>query len=197
MVLDHLNRYLWWHQGWIEQAARVVFPFFAIVLGAGLRRDEAGERAMRQIWVLSGWGVLAQLAVLPLVVGGVRDSALMNVLFTLAAGCALVGTWELPKVVRALCWVLALAAACLCEYGPFGALLVFFAWRGSWAGLAACVLYLAVSQLSFVPLAVPFFIWLVGLWCEREAPMRSPRRLFAAGYVAQWGLVSLLFAAGA
>lgn len=193
MIGDHVNRYLWsGAHDWIEQAARAVFPLFAMVLGAGLRGRRLDSHA-RQVWGLIGWALLAQLAMLPLMLSGVMGPRL-NVLWTLAFGMVLIVWWSAEssarRVSRVLAWGVVLAASCVAEYGPVGVMLVWAAWRGSRAGIWLCLGWLALTQLSLVPLVVPAMFWACETWIRE--PGRSPKRLFAAGYVVQWVVIGVL-----
>lgn len=197
MILDHANRWLWSRSfPALDEAGRLVFPLFAMVVGFGL----AGRRPASTadlFWRLVALAVAAQFACLPLDLMGLRSGRL-NVLWTLAAGLLLVhGTKRAGGggvAVAAVGFVLSWFS----EYGPPGAVLVWAAWRAEersdwtsqlllWVALGA----LAMMQRMIGPLLVPAFV-AIAMWMCGDERMRSPRMLFGLGYVLQFAAFALL-----
>lgn len=189
----------------MEQAGRFVFPIFALVLGWGLRGRDGEVRARRVLVPLVGLAVVAELAAVPLYLEGLRPAWQLNVLWTLAGGCALVWVMQLRFAdpwdgaqlgVRWMAWVGVLIASCASEYGPAGVVLVYGAWRASvWLVVGALVL-LSVMQLTVLPLLALPLVSGVMRWCGDER-VGSVRRMFAWLYVAQFAVFSAVAALGA
>lgn len=189
MLLDHANRYLLsGRHEWMEQAGRAVFPFFALVLGMGLRGELSTRRAARLLSALAVLALLAHVAALPLVGAGVRGEAL-NALVTLAAGVLLVFGRQQQMIPGIGIMLLGAIGASFGEYGIIGAGLVYAVARQHTVAIWSLLVLLSVSQLTIVPLFVPL-LWLLADGLCGEERMRSPRMLFGAGYVLQFGAFS-------
>lgn len=195
MVFDHLARYAITGLGplpWL--LGRLVFPLFALALGLGLARRRAyGDVFLR----LVVWGAVAQAAMLWAAPGTLK----LNVLFTFACGLVVAEAAIKPRrISRLLFAVAAVVAACTAEYGPIGAVLVatgvwygrahaerVMHWPSSLAFAAMVLLLTPINGTAFAVVALPV-AWTLTRW-----PLEIPRvrRLFYAGYVAQWCVVAL------
>lgn len=200
MVGDHLARYALPGLGpvpWL--LGRLVFPLFAIALGVGVsRRRDLHELAGRLVL----WGCVAQGATLV----AVPQFHQLNVLFTFAAGVALVqlararGRALIARIAGA---VAIGVASVLVEYGTVGVLLVACAvWAGAehatgegraraWSKVA---LFLAVALLWPINQTPTALLALPVAWALLRWPIELPRfrRLFYRGYAAQWLLVAFV-----
>lgn len=205
MVLDHVARYAIEGLGpvpWL--LGRLVFPLFAIALGAGMaRRKDLADMLLR----LVVWGAVAQAAML-FAYPGARQ---LNVLFTFGAGVAIAaliqkfgsaeGRRPFAIMLSLLGLLGAVLTACASEYGPVGAALVASAiWAGRrhdgggahWPSaltLTACVILLTpINGTAMAVLALPV------AWAALRWPVELPRvrRLFYVGYAAQWAAVGAL-----
>lgn len=202
MVFDHLARYAIEGLGplpWL--LGRLVFPLFAIALGAGVARRKGLNDMLLRLVV---WGTIAQGAML----FAFPEAHSLNVLFTFAAGVGIsiailkLGSAEGRRpfafMLCAAGIIVALLTACASEYGPVGAALVASAiWAGRrhdgggahWPSaftLTACVVLLTpINDTGFAVLALPV------AWALLRWPVELPRvrRLFYAGYAAQWAIV--------
>jgi hypothetical protein len=194
MLLDHSNRFLSFPGAeWAQQAGRLCFPIFALVLGMGLQPGQPAGRRGTFLRLL-GWATIAQACILPLIVVGAHAPEL-NVIFTLAAGVALVHGVEL--VERREWWrggAIMFAAFVFSEYAEFGvmgALLVWAGWRGRWVPVLGVLGVLAVLQASIVPMFTPvaFFAASAMFGAER---WRAPRMLFGVAYAAHFAVLSVV-----
>lgn len=179
----------------MEQAGRLVFPIFAMVLGVGLRGEGGSARAWRMLRPLALIAFVAHVAAMPLVDAGVRGDA-WNVLATLCAGALAVAAMGEGTASRIAFVSVAALVAWFSEYGWIGAGLVLATWAGSVWAVWLLLALLSVLQLTVMPLLVPGMFWLVHWMCGDEA-WRSPRRLFAWGYVGQFAVFSALVMIGA
>lgn len=191
MLVDHVNRYLWSLQHpWMNEAGRLVYPLFAMVLGIGIRTAQAG-RLRRLLGSLLALAVVSELAIVPLVSLGLRDYG--NVIWTLAAGVLLVHAVQRSQASPVVGLVLAFVAFAICwqtEYGPPGAALVWAVWsRRLWAVLLVLAL-LSVMQGTVMPMLAPVFV-ILSEWLAGEQRYRSPRLMFGALYAGHFAVLGI------
>lgn len=104
MTLDHANRHLLhFAHPWMYNAGRLAFPLFVFVLAYNLARPTAvgGTVAIRVLQRLLPFAVISSLPYAELNMAGIGPLPL-NVLFTLAAGTAIVALIECPTKWRTL-----------------------------------------------------------------------------------------------
>lgn len=178
MLVDHGGKIVWWW--WLEPShaiGRLAWPLFALLVGT--RLAERPERARRYLDWLLPFAVLAAPAYV-----AVAGEWRLDVLFTLAAGVALVDGRRHP--VRA---GVALLLSPLCEFGVVGvATIPALAWLtrrfGYRAAAAACgpLALLANLPTDQPLLALPALLASpVALLLPAALP-RAPRWLFYGVY---------------
>lgn len=188
MTADHVNKVLLdGSQPWMSEAARVVFPIFAIVLVYNLHASKDPNTARRSLHRLAIAALIAQ----PFHAWAFGYWLPLNVLFTLALGLRIINA---PLHVGALLFV-------------FGGLFVDYQWAGlalicatswmlrhpgHWAGplaVGASVTSLYVINGNAWALAGLVLIWLL-----RNVPGEFPRArwTFLGYYVAHLGVLACL-----
>lgn len=193
MVADHVDWFLLdgatgFHATW----GRMVFPLFVFVLALNLARPGVAERAGALALRLLAWGVVSCVAYVPL--AGVLP---LNVLFTLAAGAAVVwcihrGWW----LVACSIWA---AAGAMVDYYWFGVAALPLVWWLVRSGLGGVT----------VPVVLTVLLWPVNgsAWTLAAAlltatayaiPGDAPRLkwLFWAGYPLHLAVLAIAKAYG-
>lgn len=196
MLADHVNLFVLGAAFPVaEHLGALALPLFAAALAQGVAGMSL-ERRWRLVGRLAAWGVVAQLAWMLL-----RDSAVLNVLFTLGAGVACATARRDPVLEawgrRWLVIGLALAVGVFAEFSIVGVLLVWalvelVAERSGAAlvVLAGCALMLPVfNSGSYAAIAAVGVVAVCNL-APRDLP--RIRRFF---YVAYAGHLPLLWLA--
>lgn len=179
MTFDHANKVLWGGAfQWMNDASRIVFPIFAIVLAYNLAANHSPERVRRSLFAMLVAGVIAQ----PLHAISFGFWIPLNVLFTLALGV---------YVAYERNWFFAIAAFAI------GGVVVDYQWMGvavvvtsTWAlrspGLLNYVLLgVSVASLEIIngswwALAAFPVLWLLG---QVDCHVPRWRWLFLGYYV--------------
>lgn len=190
MVLDHVNTYLLGGGvSLLYVLGRLVFPMFALALGAALaeRDEDAMRRALKRT---VSWACIAQPATML-----VREHALLNVLFLLAGGLLLVGLIERRSRKLIAVAPLALLASTWAEFGPAGLLMVVGVvwWSRHRRPVAAIGAVGGVAMLQTVNGTHAALLAFPALWAIVRCDFVVPRvrNAFQWVYVAQWPLLAL------
>lgn len=180
MVLDHVDWGLFGSSlGIHDTIGRAVFPLFALTLGRSVILGPPGHLLRVVAPRMALVGAVASLAYVPLF--GVYP---LNVMFTLAAGVAMVALWRMGWGLVAV--AVFVSAGALVDYQWFGlACIAVAAWTFSWprlpvGGLLAvmAVLLLPVNGSLWALLAVPLF----ALASVFDGPAPRLKWLFYAAY---------------
>lgn len=173
MTGDHVNTVLLaGSQPWLSQAARAVFPIFAVVLVYNLHASSNPDAARRALYRLAIAAVLAQ----PFHAWAFGYWLPLNVLFTLALGLRIINA---PMHVAVLLFGL---GGLFVDYQWAGlSVIVATAWMlrhpGHWLGPA--MLGAAVTALYVINGNAWALAGLVLVWLLRNAPGEFPRARWA------------------
>lgn len=188
MTGDHVNKVLLsGSQPWLSEAARVVFPIFAIVLVYNVHAGRDAQTARRSLHRLAIAAIIAQ----PFHAWAFGYWLPLNVLFTLALGLRIISA---PVHVGGLLFVF---GGLFVDYQwPGLALICATAWMlrhpGHWLGPAA--VGASVTALYGINGNVWALAGLVLVWLLRNVPGDFPRaRLtFLGYYIAHLGVLAWL-----